>query len=56
MLAPQQRKHLVFERANTDRRTDIGDVSTRLRRKRPARRQMIFVARWTGIVGSQKAG
>ena len=48
-------KHRVFERAGTDQRTDIGDVSTCLRRKRPARRQMILVARWTGIVGSQKA-
>lgn len=46
----------VFERANTDQRTDIGNARTRLRRKRSARPQMILIASWSGIVGSQKAG
>ena len=49
-------RHRVIERADADRRTDIGDVGARLRRKRPAGRQMILIARWTGIVGGQKSG
>jgi hypothetical protein len=49
-------KQRVVEGADTEQRTDSGDVSTALCRKRTAPRQIVVVARWSGIVGGQRAG
>ena len=44
----------VVDRAASDQRGEDRDVGARLGGQRPASRQMIFIARRTGVVGSKE--
>jgi hypothetical protein len=46
----------VADRPAADHRSEGGHVSLCLRGQRPASREMVLIAGWPGIVGSQKTG